>query len=127
MATVPADIILQIRNRRSPAGPGGPGCLRMIEPETRNLIPGTCLSNRNSQELKIVVTHCKQKAATLSNRSSQPGKTPHRTIEPETCHLKPDSLIDSLPIRIGTNSFSLNKNRISNRQKRGIFLTCLGT
>src|SRR5690242_4672611 len=48
-------------------------------PVTYNPIPASCRSNRNCKELKIDVSHCKQRPATGSNRNS-----PRRKAKGET-------------------------------------------
>ena len=50
-----------------------------IRPATYNLQPATFLPNRNCQELKIDVTRCKQRTATLSNRNRRRGKAKGET------------------------------------------------
>ena len=81
------------------------------------------LSNRNRKELKTGVTPCKQRTAPSSNRSSQREKAKRRKSE---IHVGNDAaamhfLIANLPIRIARNPCALNKNDISNRQKKGVF------
>ena len=91
-------------------------------------------SDRNSQELKFNVNHCKQRTTIDANRGHQPDKTQREKTKfliaidsgfpPVANHNSPITLfllIDSHRIRIGPNSHSLSKRAISNRQRKGCF------
>lgn len=81
------------------------------------------ISNHNCQELETGVTHCKQRMATLSNRSSRRGKAKGETKCEDHHESKKISqfLIDSLPIRNQPKLLVLSVNLDSNREKSGIF------